>query len=237
MNNASEREFYRIAAEVPVLYGPDLPEGRRAMAMDHDLWQTQSELESAARLVLGEGKVEDAQRPILNVLRWLDFKLDLLLYHLRSRELSAVFPRFAQSLDLSGSGVSLREAPDLNQGDRILLSLTLPNAPSRPIFAVGEVVRVEPPAGAGERRVAVRFSVIDGVVKPVIAAAIMGAFAFLFNAWLLPVAGKWVALGAGIVGGVVAYATLILILGGIRAEDLDMLPGGSRLRRFVKPRE
>lgn len=87
------------------------------------------------------------------------------------------------------------------------------------------------------RRVGVRFSVIDGVVKPVVAAAIMGAFAFLFNAWLLPVAGKWVALGAGIVGGVVAYATLILILGGIRAEDLDMLPGGARLRRFVKPRE
>ncbi len=126
------------------------------MAMDHDLWQTQSRAGERRRLVLA-GTRWRRQRPILNVLRWLDFKLDLLLYHLRSRELSAVFPRFAQSLDLSGSGVSLREAPDLHQGDRILLSLTLPDAPSRPIFAVGEVVRVEPPAGAGERRVAVRF--------------------------------------------------------------------------------
>jgi stage V sporulation protein B len=87
------------------------------------------------------------------------------------------------------------------------------------------------------RRTRMPFKVMDCVVKPVIASAVMGAFAYLFNLWLLPVAGKWIALAAGIGGGGLAYIVMILILGGIKPEDLDMIPGGRRLKRFVKAKD
>ncbi|MFZ5974584.1 MAG: putative polysaccharide biosynthesis protein [Bacillota bacterium] len=87
------------------------------------------------------------------------------------------------------------------------------------------------------RRTRMPFKFVDCVVKPVIAVAVMGVFAYLFNLWLSPVTGKWVALGAGIGGGVLTYFVMVLILGGLKPEDLDMIPGGGKLKRFVKPRD
>ena len=138
----SKREFFRAPAELTVLFGPDSPAGRQAMAMDKEMWQTQARLESAAREVL-EGQGGDLDySPLLKVLRWLDFKQDLVLYHLRFREMAEHFPYRATTLDISGTGLGFTGEDLPAQGDKVLICLPLPDSPARPILAAGEVVRV-----------------------------------------------------------------------------------------------
>ena len=126
---------------------------------------------------------------------------------------------------------------------KVILSIVLIRVPSINISGavVGTIVCYVVASGLNlwqvYRRTHMPFRIMDCVVKPVIASAVMGAFAYFFNLWLLPVLGKWVALAAGIFGGALAYVVMILILGGISREDLDMLPGGSRLKRFVRQKE
>jgi len=140
----SQREFFRAPAELTVLFGPDEPAGRQAMAMDKEMWQTQAQLESAAREIL-EGQSGDLNySPLLKVLRWLDFKLDLVLYQLRFRELAEHFPYQGTTLDISGTGVGFTGENLPPRGEKVLICLLLPDSPARPVLAVGQVVRVDP---------------------------------------------------------------------------------------------
>ncbi len=136
-----EREFFRTAARLPLFWGPDSLAGRQAMAMDSEMWDSQSQLEGAARLVLEDGNLPEAQRPLLTVLRWLDFKLDLILHHVRNREQATHFPGRAFTTDISGAGFGVAEPLGLEVGSTLLISLALPDVPARPVFALGEVVR------------------------------------------------------------------------------------------------
>ena len=151
----SDREYFRAAAELTVHYGPDTRQGRQAMALEQEVWSTMAALETQARRIMEEDGVSDEHKPLLKVLQWLDFKLDLVLYHLRSQEQRQHFPYQATTTDISGSGFGLAEVCELELGSRMILSLTLPDAPSRPVVAVGEVVRSEPPGGGAAS--AVRF--------------------------------------------------------------------------------
>jgi hypothetical protein len=135
------REFFRTEAHLPVFWGPDTLAARQAMAMDAEMWDNQSLLEGAARQVLEDGSGPEALRPLLTVMRWLDFKLDLILHHVRNREQATHFPGRTFTTDLSGSGFGVAEALPFEAGGRVLVSLALPDAPSRPIFALAEVVR------------------------------------------------------------------------------------------------
>lgn len=153
----TDREYYRARAAILVRYGADTAEGRRIMAMDRELWDAQSTLEDTARQVLETGDLPDDLKPLVPVLRWLDFKLDLVLHHLRLRELGMHFPRESTTTDISGSGVGMAAAEGLTSGDRLLLALTLPQSPSRPVYAVGEVVRRQADDKADEATAAVRF--------------------------------------------------------------------------------
>jgi hypothetical protein len=139
----SEREYFRAPAQLRVFYGPDTMAGRQAMAMDAEMWANQTQLESAARQVLEEAAVAEAERPLLSVLRWMDFKIDLALHHLRLREHALHFPHQAMTTDISGSGVGLKDNVALNVGETVLAALYLPDNPSRPVYAVSLVVRVE----------------------------------------------------------------------------------------------
>jgi hypothetical protein len=135
------REFFRTQARLPVFWGPDTLAARQAMAMDTEMWDNQSQLEGAARQVFEDGQVPENLRPLLTVMRWLDFKLDLILHHVRNREQAAHFPGRTFTTDISGSGFGVTDPLGQETGARILVSLALPDAPSRPIFALGEVVR------------------------------------------------------------------------------------------------
>lgn len=137
----SERSYFRASAELVVHYGPDTPQARQIMAMDADIWQAQSELETGARQVVEDSAVNDNLKPLFNMILWLDFKVDLILHHLRTNELLSHFPNVEETSDLSGSGFGLKPGSKLKPGMRIIITLTLPDALSRPVFAIGEAVR------------------------------------------------------------------------------------------------
>lgn len=143
----SDREFYRAAAALTVHYGPDTRQGRHALVMDQEVWDTMAALEGQARQIMEEERVGDEDKPILKVLSWLDYKLDLVLYHLRSRDQKQHFPYHGNTTKVSGSGFGLAEPCELEVGSRLLISITLPDAPWRPVLALGEVVRTD---GASE---------------------------------------------------------------------------------------
>lgn len=141
-NPREEREFFRTAASLMVFWGPDTIAGRQALALDSKLWEGQGEMEAAARKALEDEKASpEALRPLLSVMRWLDFKLDMVLHQMRLREQAAHFPGRATTTDISGSGFGVAEPLGLEVGNRILVSLALPDEPSRPVTALGEVVR------------------------------------------------------------------------------------------------
>lgn len=136
-----EREFFRTTAELLVFWGPDSLAGRQAMLLDAKLWEGQGELEAAAHQAMEDDKTPDALRPLLMVLRWLDFKMDMIMHQMRSHEQSAHFPGRARTTDVSGSGFGVAEPLGLEVGSRILVYMPLPDDPARPIMALGEVVR------------------------------------------------------------------------------------------------
>ncbi|MBI5522377.1 MAG: PilZ domain-containing protein [Desulfarculus sp.] len=140
-NHREEREFFRTAASLMVFWGPDTLAGRQALALDSKLWEGHGEMEAAARKALEDEKAPEALRPVLSVMRWLDFKLDLILHQMRLREQAAHFPGRATTTDLSGSGFGVAEPLGVEVGSRVLVSLALPDEPSRPVTALGEVVR------------------------------------------------------------------------------------------------
>lgn len=154
-SDRSEREFFRAPARLRVFYGPDTVSGRQAMAMDTEMWASQTQLEGAARQVMEEAAVSESERPMLSVLRWMDFKIDLILHHLRLREQALHFPNCSMTTDISGSGLGLEDNVALTVGDTVLMSLYLPDNPSRPVYAGAEVVRVEP--GQTGAKAALRF--------------------------------------------------------------------------------
>ncbi len=154
----SEREFFRAPASLYVFYGPESLQSRQAMAMDAGLLDTQSDLEAAARQILEGTEAPENLRPIFKVLRWLDYKLDMILHQMRQADRQALFPRHLETVDISGCGFGISEAGDLKTGQRIILAMSLPDAPTRTIYAVGQVARVsEEQVGEKQAQAAVQF--------------------------------------------------------------------------------
>jgi hypothetical protein len=157
----SDREFFRAPANLFVFYGPESAQSRQAMAMNSEIWHNNSELEANARRAMDDKDVPENMRGLLSVLRWLDFKLDLILDQLRSRERQAAFPHHLETIDISGAGIGMIDCGQLKLGERIIMAFNLPDSPSQPIYSVGEVVRVaEDPSCDGQARAAVRFEEI-----------------------------------------------------------------------------
>jgi hypothetical protein len=151
----SDREYYRATAELTVHYGPDSRHGRQALVMDQEVWDSMALLETQARQIMEDGDVAEQEKPLLKVLSWLDFKLDLVLYHLRSKDKEKLFPYQGTTTKISGSGFGLAEPCEIEPGGRLLVSIVLPDAPWRPVVALCEVVRTED-AGSGATS-AIRF--------------------------------------------------------------------------------
>lgn len=139
--NTTERQYFRTSVRLTVRYGEDTDSARQAMAMDREMWSMQSRLEESARGVLEKQSLPESMLPLMDVIRWMDFKLDMVLYHLRMREHDLHFPHQLDIMDISGSGLGVAGVQALETGRRILLAVNLPNSPWRPLYAVGEVVR------------------------------------------------------------------------------------------------
>lgn len=161
IQDSERREYFRISANLPINYGPDTPAGRRIMAMDAQMWQVQSELENAARNVLELDGPGAQDRPLITLLRWMDFKVDLVLHQLRMAHHQAHFPHDCFTTDISGSGLGMTGCREMKAGEQILISLTLPDSPHRAVYAVGQVVWVDITRPAGQAQTAVAFSQIS----------------------------------------------------------------------------
>jgi hypothetical protein len=157
----SDREFFRAPAKLYVFYGPESAQSRQAMALNAEVWRDHSDLEASARRAMDEKDVPESMRGMLNVLRWMDFKLDIILSQMRSAERQAAFPNHLETTDISGAGIGMVDCGQLKIGERIIMAFTLPDSPSQPIYCVGEVVRVaDDTTSDGQARAAVRFEEI-----------------------------------------------------------------------------
>jgi c-di-GMP-binding flagellar brake protein YcgR len=157
--DSERRDYFRINASLPLNYGPDTAAGRRIMAMDTQMWEVQSQLEDAARNVLeGDGGQD---RPLITLLRWMDFKVDLVLHQLRMAQHQTHFPHDCLTTDISGSGLGMTGCQEMRPGETILISLTLPDSPHRAVYAVGQVVWTDSSRPTDQARTAVAFSQIS----------------------------------------------------------------------------
>ncbi|HWS28574.1 MAG TPA: polysaccharide biosynthesis protein [Clostridia bacterium] len=84
------------------------------------------------------------------------------------------------------------------------------------------------------RKTGMRLDIFDSLVKPAAASLVMGLAASVINN-LLEAAGHE-RLGAivGVLVGVLIYAALMLLLGMFSPEELDMIPGGNKIRALLK---
>lgn len=160
-SQSSDREFFRAPAKLYVFYGPESAQARQAMTLNAEVWRDAGELEANARRVMDDKELPENMRGLLNVLRWLDYKLDLLLGQMRSHERQAAFPHHLETIDISGAGIGMVDSGQLKQGERVIMAFTLPDSPNQPIYCVGEVVRVGGETTSdGQARAAVRFDEI-----------------------------------------------------------------------------
>ena len=156
-NETGDREYFRVKASLMVRLGPDTQKGRQAMAMDSEMWQAQSGTEQKAISIMENMSVDDEVKPLLEVMRWLDYKLDLVLHQLRTRELEEYFPLQTMTTDISGSGLGLVSAMEFEQGAGVLVALSLPDSPARPLYASGKIVRSDAVQSQNQAEFAVHF--------------------------------------------------------------------------------
>ena len=76
-----------------------------------------------------------------------------------------------------------------------------------------------------------RFSVT--FLRPAAAALIMGAASWLIYRSTAMAAGSLVATGTAILAGMLLYTLLIFLFGAVSEEELERIPGGSRLVRLL----
>lgn len=88
------------------------------------------------------------------------------------------------------------------------------------------------------RYAGIAFSFRDFILKPVVAAGVMGLAVWGARAFLFARTGSWgVTLLLGILAGVVVYAVMLFAVKAMTPEDMDMVPGLNRLsKRFKKGR-
>ena len=144
-----EREYFRAPADILVYYCPENPENRRLMSMEWGAAEHQMDLEANSRLDFHDPESKELYGPLMPVLRWLDFKLDLILLQVRLQSRPNLFTSFIRTADISGSGCGVTNGEELIPGQRLLLALSLPDAPARLLYAVGQVVRSHDQEGTG----------------------------------------------------------------------------------------
>jgi len=78
-----------------------------------------------------------------------------------------------------------------------------------------------------------RFRFADFILKPVVAVGIMSLSVYFSYKFLDRVLGGGKATLLAIAAGIIVYAIVLLAVGGIDRDDLELLPGGSRLERVL----
>jgi stage V sporulation protein B len=79
-----------------------------------------------------------------------------------------------------------------------------------------------------------QFRLLDYIVKPVIATAVMGAFMYFGQGLLSHYIGMEISAIIIMVIGAAIYLLLTLVLGVLKQEDMEFIPGGRKLQKLMK---
>ena len=95
------------------------------------------------------------------------------------------------------------------------------------------------PGPAGAQRAPVSYTHLDVYKRqlfgpPCLAALGLGVVVWGMDALLLESLGPKAVALLGVTAGAVVYGVLLLLTGAIGKEELAYLPGGSKLKRFIR---
>lgn len=79
----------------------------------------------------------------------------------------------------------------------------------------------------------IRFKFLDYIVKPVVSSGLMGLCVYFLFPLLEGILGSSVALLGTIFVAVIVYFIAVIAIKGLSPEDMDYMPGGSRLRNLL----
>ena len=138
-----KRKFFRVPAKVRVFFCPETFEARQAMITDYTVWANQApELpESLRRNFTDLGTVHEKLQPIYRLMQWIDFKLDTLVFQMRTMSSNQAFTNYLITKDVSTTGFGFNHHIGLPLGTRLLLAMHLPDDPVRPLYTVGVLIR------------------------------------------------------------------------------------------------
>lgn len=137
-NQEDKREYARVSAECPVIYRIINP---------GDPFQTSGTFDRISSLPPFEmtkepySSGEGINPYMLELLLWLDWKVNYLIKTLTKAESKKIFPYHAAVVNISASGMRMRTAHALTHGALLGFEFVLPILPFREIFLVGEVTR------------------------------------------------------------------------------------------------
>lgn len=156
-NGANRREYIRVPAECPVIYrivDPLAPKRNLKKPVHHipalppfDLTQT-------------KGTEEGVNPQIIELILWLDWKMNYLFKTLTKTQDAEIFPYQAVIMDLSASGMRFSTAKEVKAKAMLEFEFILPILPFREMSLAGKVVRCVPSSNkdlSGEYEVAVEF--------------------------------------------------------------------------------
>jgi len=72
------------------------------------------------------------------------------------------------------------------------------------------------------------------VIKPIISAAVMGALALVIRYFLAQIMPSSIATIIMLLLAIVIYFAVLMLVGGLRAEDIAMVPGGRRIIKLLR---
>lgn len=154
---ANRREYIRVSAECPVIYrivNPIVPKRNPKKAVHHIPSLPSFDLTQA------KGNEEGLNPQIIELILWLDWKMNYLFKTLTQSKDAEIFPYQAVIMDLSASGMRFSTAKEVKAKAILEFEFILPILPFREMTLMGEVVRCvrsDQEELSGEFEVAVEF--------------------------------------------------------------------------------
>lgn len=143
MMDSMDRQHYRVPVQIKVFYTLDTHESRTAMVTDYEIWAAHppETTDTLLQSINDLKRAPEELKPLYNMIQWLNFKMDAILYQIRLNSRSSIFSNFLTTTDLSIAGFGFTDTIQAQKGDRLLLALHLPDEPVRPVYTVGTLVR------------------------------------------------------------------------------------------------
>ncbi len=137
--DAEQRQFVRVSADCPVRYR--IIDTNDSSPMKPDVFDSFSSMEVREIASKSHAHQEEADRHMMNMLLWLDWKVTYLIKLLAEDKDQSFFPHQAVVSDLSASGMKFIVPNVEPKGTKLQIRLILPILPFKELILEGEVVR------------------------------------------------------------------------------------------------